>query len=253
MLLRIISNIRKFRWDNAILELLVVAVGLLMAFQIDRWGEGRSELEKERQYVDRLVNDLNRDVENLEKAISQAALRLSFADLLIAVADEPEIALQSPVRFILAVNQAAFTYTPALTANTFEELKSSGSLGLLRDAALRNELFDYYRFDNSERQYLSLQLMQEFRHFELAAGTLTNRQLKRAADEWFIVSKAEVDKIENDPVDAAEVLAAAKRLQQNESFVAWLPIVYEMQLELIDSNQERLDRAAALLELLGKK
>ncbi len=253
MLLRIISNIRKFRWDNAILELLVVAVGLLMAFQIDRWWEGRSELEKERQYVDRLVNDLNRDVENLEKAISQAALRLSFADLLIAVADEPEIALQSPVRFILAVNQAAFTYTPALTANTFEELKSSGSLGLLRDAALRNELFDYYRFDNSERQYLSLQLMQEFRHFELAAGTLTNRQLKRAADEWFIVSNAEVDKIENDPVDAAEVLAAAKRLQQNESFVAWLPIVYEMQLELIDSNQERLDRAAALLELLGKK
>ena len=253
MLLRIISNIRKFRWDNAILELLVVAVGLLMAFQIDRWWEGRSELEKERQYVDRLVNDLNRDVENLEKAISQAALRLSFAGLLIAVADEPEIALQSPVRFILAVNQAAFTYTPALTANTFEELKSSGSLGLLRDAALRNELFDYYRFDNSERQYLSLQLMQEFRHFELAAGTLTNRQLKRAADEWFIVSNAEVDKIENDPVDAAEVLVAAKRLQQNESFVAWLPIVYEMQLELIDSNQERLDRAAALLELLGKK
>jgi len=253
MLLRIISNIRKFRWDNAVLELLVVAVGLLMAFQIDRWWEGRSELEKERQYVDRLVNDLNRDVENLEKAISQAALRLSFADLLIAVADEPEIALQSPVRFILAVNQAAFTYTPALTANTFEELKSSGSLGLLRDAALRNELFDYYRFDNSARQYMSLQLMQEFRHFELAAGTLTNRQLKRAADEWFIVSHAEVDKIENDPVDAAEVLVAAKRLQQNESFVAWLPIVYEMQLELIDSNQKRLDRAAALLELLGKK
>jgi hypothetical protein len=250
MLLRLISSVRQFRWDNAIIELLVVAVGLLMAFQIDRWWEGRSELEKERQYVDRLVVDIEEDIEALGRAIDLAKTRLSFASLLLNVAEEPEIALQSPVTFIIAVNQAAFTHTPTLTSNTFEELKSSGSLGLLRNPALRNALFDYYRFDNSERQYLSLQLMQEFRHFELAAGMLTNRQLRRAHDEWFIVSGEELAAIENEPVDPVEVKAAAERLRQNKDLVAWLPIAYEMQLELIDSNQERLDRALTLRALL---
>ena len=47
MLLRMITNIRNLRWDNAILELFVVAVGLLMAFQVDRWWEARHERQTE--------------------------------------------------------------------------------------------------------------------------------------------------------------------------------------------------------------
>ena len=250
MLLRIISNIRNLRWDNAVLELIVVAVGLLMAFQIDRWWEARDELETERQYIVRLITDLERDVENLDHAIDLADLRLSFAGMLMDVAEEPQLAMQSPVKFMLAVNQSAFTYTPALTSNTFEELRSTGKLGLLRSSELRNSLFDYYRFDNSERQYQTLQYMQEFRHFELAAGILTNRQLRRMHDEWFVVSATEVAALKDEPVDEAEVLDAANRLQADTDFVGWLPIAYEMQREAIDGNQERLDRATELLGIL---
>jgi len=250
MLLRIITNIRNLRWDNAVLELLVVAVGLLMAFQVDRWWETRDELDTERQYTSRLISDIQTDIDNLNGAIGLAQLRHSFAGRLMDVAENPELALQSPVEFILAVNQAAFTHTPALTSNTFEELTSTGNLRLLRSSDLKNSLFDYYRFDNEERQYQSLALMQEFRHFELAAGTLTNQQLRRAHDEWFIVSATELAAIIDEPVDESEVLDAANRLSANRDFVAWLPVAYEMQREAIDSNQERLDRATKLVGIL---
>jgi hypothetical protein len=250
MLLRIISNIRTLRWDNAILELIVVAVGLLMAFQIDRWWESRDELDRERQYISRLVTDIEKDIDELNDAIDLAQLRLSFAGTLMDVAENPDLALPRPVEFLISVNQAAFTHTPALTSNTFEELRSTGNLGLLRDSNLKDSLFDYYRFDNDERQYQALQLMQEFRHFELAAGILTNRQLRRMHDEWFIVSAAELAAVKDDPVDESQVLQAANRLQEDSEFVAWLPIAYEMQRELIGSNQERLDRANELLGIL---
>jgi hypothetical protein len=250
MLLRIISNIRNLRWDNALLELIVVAVGLLMAFQVDRWWESRDELEIERQYIVRLITDLERDVENLDYAIGLADLRLSFAGMLMDVAEEPKLAMQSPVKFMLAVNQSAFTHTPALTSNTFEELRSTGKLGLLRSSELRNSLFDYYRFDNSERQYQTLQYMQEFRHFEFAAGILTNRQLTRMHDEWFVVDATELAALQDEAVDETEVLEAANRLQADTDFVNWLPISYEMQREAIDGNQERLDRATELLGIL---
>ncbi len=57
----------------------------------------------------------------------------------------------------------------ALSSDTFEELRSTGNLGLLRDEKLKAALFEYYRFDEGQRQYQSLQLMTEIRHFEFAA------------------------------------------------------------------------------------
>ena len=172
------------------------------------------------QYINRLIDDLESDVENLEFGVALADFRLSLAGRLMDVAESPELATQSPVEFIIAVQQAAFTYTPALTSNTFDELRSTGNLGLLRDTELKNSLFDYYRFDEGQRQYINLQHMQEFRHFELGAGILTNQQLRRALDDWGVVTAEEFVELRNDSVDLVAVQAAAERLQANESFVA---------------------------------
>jgi hypothetical protein len=252
MLLRIITNLRNLRWDNAVLELIVVAVGLLMAFQVDRWWEARHDRETEQQYIDRLIDDLESDVENLAGAVGRAEFRLSLARLLMDVAESPELATQSPVDFIIAVQQAAFTYTPALTSNTFDELRSTGNLGLLRDTELKNSLFDYYRFDASQRQFQSLQLMQEIRHFEFGAGILTNKQRRQAHDDWGVVSAEEILEFRNDTPDLVAVQAAAERLQANDKFVAWLPIAHQMQLELARINSERQQRANVLLDILRK-
>ena len=252
MLLRIITNIRNLKWDNAILELIVVAVGLLMAFQVDRWWEARHDRETEQQYIDRLIDDLESDLENLADAVGSAEFRLSLARLLMDVAESPELATQSPVKFIIAVQQAAFTYTPALNSNTFDELRSTGNLGLLRDTELKNTLFDYYRFDEGQRQFLNLQHMQEFRHFQLGAGVLTNQQLRQAHVDWGVVSADEFEEFRGHAVDLVGVQAAAERLQANDSFVAWLPIAHEMQLELARINNDRQQRANELLEILNR-
>lgn len=247
MLQSLTANIRELKWSNALLELAVVAIGILMAFQVDRWWEGRDDRTREQEYIGRLIVDLEKDIEYLTFAIDQAMLRHSFATLLMDVAEQPELAALTPVDFIIAVNQAAFTFTPSLTSNTFEELRSTGNLRLLLDSDLRNLMFDYYRFDETQRQYLTLNFMQEFRHFELGAGVLTNRQLRDAHLNWRIVRQAELVQFRKDDVDKAEVLAAAYRLQANTEFVAWLPIAHEMQLELAEINQSRKDMAIALL------
>ena len=250
MLQSLTTNIRNLKWGNALLELMVVAIGILMAFQVDRWWEARDDIATEQEYIGRLIEDLEKDIEDLNFAVNQAALRHSFATLLMNVAEQPELALEKPVDFIIAVNQAAFTYTPSLTSNTFEELKSTGNLGLLLDLELRNLMFDYYRFDATQRQYLVLNFMQEFRHFELGAGVLSNRQLRDAHLRWRIVRQEELVQFRKDSVAEAEVLSAARRLQANTEFVAWLPVAHEMQLEIGEVNQDRMNLANALLNKL---
>ena len=158
----------------------MVALGILMAIQVDRWWEGRDNRVAEQNYIGRLIVDLEQDVAGLTFAIEQASLRLAFATLLLDVAENPEVALDTPVEFIIAVNQAAFTFTPQLASSTFEELRSTGNLRLLLNTDLRNTLFEYYQFDENQRQFLVLNFMQEFRQFELGAGILDNNMLRKA-------------------------------------------------------------------------
>ena len=203
MLQQLIGSVRELKWSNAALELVVVALGILMAFQVDRWWESRDDRLKEQEYVGRLIVDLEEDVEALTFAIDQANLRLSFARLLMDVAENSQVALAHSVEFIIAVNQAAFTFTPPLASSTFEELRSTGNLGLLLNTELRNTLFEYYQYDENQRQYLPLNFMQEFRHFELGAGILTNVMLRKAHVDWRIVSSDELAQFRNDVVDDA--------------------------------------------------
>lgn len=250
MLQRMARMARSMAWGHALLELVIVALGIFMAVQVDRWREGLEELRREQAYISRLADDVQQDMEQLKASIELAELRRSFVLLLMDVAEDPSKALEAPVDFILAVTQAAYTNTPALTSNTFDELRSTGNLGLLRDPDLKKALSDYYGYDESERQYLSLQIAQEMRHFELGAGILTNRQARHAQDTWRIAWPGNIDELRKEAVDLGEVRRAAVRLQRNAAFVAWLPFSQETQIELVESHTQRLERADTLLAML---
>ena len=212
ILQRLVRVLRTRHWGDAAFELVVVAIGILMAFQVDRWWELRRDRESEQEYILRLIGDLEKDVTETAGGVATAELRRDLGALLMDVVENPELALEQPVDFIIAIDQSAYTFTPALTTNTFEELKSTGRLGLLRDDEVRNGLFDYYRYDESERQYQSLQLMQEIRHFERGAGILDNRTARAAKDRWGIVGMQELNRARQDPVDPNALQAAIEGL-----------------------------------------
>jgi hypothetical protein len=247
---RLARMARSPAWGHALLELVIVALGIFMAVQVDRWREGRNDLRREREYIARLADDVQQDTANLNASIRLAELRRSFVVLLMDVAEAPSKAQKAPVDFVLAVTQAGYTNTPALTSNTFDELRSTGTLGLLRDPDLKKALAEYYGYDTSERQYLSLQIGQELRHFELGAGILSNRLARRVVETWRIAWPGNIAELRRAEVDPEEVRRAAARLQRNAAFVAWLPLSLETQVELVESHTQRLERAEKLLAML---
>ena len=236
--------------DALFAELLIVIVGIFIAIQVENWREHQQELRQEQAYILRLGGDIERDVEAINFSISLAEHRLQLADLLIAAAADPTLARQRPAAFMTAVHQSSYTHTPSLNSATFEELRSTGGLGLLRDDELKSALFEYYRYDEAMRQYLNLQHMTEVRHFELAAGVLTNEQYVWMQDE-IGYSSLDVNKgLEFSAAQLDGLVEAAYRLQGSMEFVAWLPEGRGMQLELMDTHRSRLSRAEALLASL---
>ena len=248
---RVALSIRGQDWFAVIVELLVVMVGIFAAFQIDRWWEARGGRLNEETYISRLISDLvDEDIPNLESAISVAEVRLGFVDFLDEVGTDPSVALDRPAYFLAAISQAAYTYTPSLASHTFEDLRSTGNLKLIRDQDVRQALRSYYGYDQGQRQFMSLSLMIEFRYFELSAGIATYDQLSFVKDRWYVVNRANLPELQDVHPDESEVSAAAERLHASVELLAWLPWVRKLQIDQIVPNSGRLESARSLLETL---
>ena len=247
---RVVSQFRAQDWIALWSELVIVVVGIFVAIQVDRWWEHQDELQQEQLFIARLIADVERDLNAIEYSITLAEYRLSLSNLLIAATLDPEHVRDRPAMFMTAVHQSSFTNTPSLRSDTFEELRSTGGLSLLRADELKSALFEYYRYDENMRQYLSLQLMTEFRHFQLAAGILTNEQYVWMQDEMGYVSPTTKLQVEFSEAQISALVESADRLKNSAELVAWLPEGRSMQLELIDTHRGRLARAESLLAIL---
>ncbi len=242
--------IRQHEWFAVAVEILVVIVGLMLAFQLDRWWERRGERVQEAEYVARLIADVETDIPTIEYAISLAELRKDMADLLMEVAESPAAATREPIRFIAAVQQAAFTYSPNLAAHTFEDMRSTGNLRLLRDSTIKDALYGYYNFDRSQNQYRQLQFMSESRHFELAAGVLNFEQSRLVQDTWYVVAPGDLEAFDSATLDMSELHASVERFRSRGELLAWLPELRHLQIEQIVVNESRLEKAKDVLTLL---
>jgi hypothetical protein len=250
ILQRIARYIRTHDWFAVVVEVVVVMAGLLMAFQLDRWWEQRDERRQEQAYIDRLITDVQTDIDLITYGMQLAEVREGFAELLMEVSRDPAAAAAEPVRFLAAVAQAPFTFTPTLISYTFEDLRATGNMRLLRSEEIKWGLYRYYGFDAAQRQFMPLNLQIEFRFFELAAGVLGDDQYNFVQDNWFVVRPDDLDELEEQPVDAAAVMAAVARYRSRPELMAWVSRVRGVQRELILMHGIRLNRAQELLELL---
>jgi hypothetical protein len=250
LLKRIVRDVREYEWFAVVVEVFVIILGLMLALQLDRWREERAERELERVYIDRLINDIQSDIPVIEYAITLQSIRLDLVDLLMEVAGNPEVKIEHPVVFLGAVDQAAYTYTPDLTEHTFENLRSTGDLKLILDDRVKEVLFEYYGYDEEQRQYRPLQFATESRHFELAAGILSVEQSRYIQDHFLYFRPHTIEAAKAAEFDRSEVAATVKRLRERPELVAWLPQVRGLQLEQIVVHGNRLDRAREVLSAL---
>jgi hypothetical protein len=248
---RLAERLRRQDWFVIFIEFVIVIVGLVLAFQIDRWREDVAERKLEAVYIQRLTDDIESDLPNLESAIALANLRKEYAELLMAVAENPELASGQPTSFLVAMDQASWTYSPTLNKTTYEDLLSTGNMRLLHSQDLKTKLNDYYSFDESQLQFRPLQFSVEFHFFELSNGIRTNRQINFIQDRWPMVGPEHTEQVQNtDPGDPDEIRAAAERLRNKPELVSWLTKLRELQMDQLAMHKTRIELANVVLDSL---
>jgi hypothetical protein len=125
-------------WRRLLAELVIIAVGVGLALTMDNWNEARKERIAEREYLRGIAADLEESVVGLKRSRDAANYNRAALESLIAIANGAPI--PPPREFTRDLVLATYLGLPRLKTTTFEELVSSGSLGILRDAQFKRTL-----------------------------------------------------------------------------------------------------------------
>ena len=161
---RTVAKLRGQDWTAVVIELLVVVLGVFLGVQAANWNGGREQDRKSAVFTERLKADLRAEAWNVEMQIGyheqvQANARRA-ADALSGRAPLPDEAL------LVAAFRATQYNDNVRQRATYDELTSTGELGLIRDYALRKLAMNIYTtnvFDWFTSEGRSSPLRQAFR------------------------------------------------------------------------------------------
>ena len=225
-------------WRRLLAELVVIAVGVGIALAVDNWNETRKERIAEREYLNGIATDLEASARSLQQTLASARENRAAIERLIAIAEgaPPGDARELAGDLVLAT----YLGLPRMTTITFEELVSTGSLRLLRDAEFKRalaEMLEAFRYgtqwyDNYRRiEYIT----------EVALRGLAPIELR--TDGWVALDQPEVlARFDSDAVVAA--------LRADEGLVPKLEDSVWTQARAMMLAQSQLERIAELQAML---
>jgi hypothetical protein len=143
LLRRISAHIRGQNWFAAVLDLLVVVVGLFLGLQIDTWWEGQKEARIESTYLQEIREDFELNQSSLHEQISDAEQIIRSMIVL-----HEQSTLVEPSLSVVKLNEnfSLINHMPTFVIATraYVNLTGSGDLKLLRNRQLKNLLAAYY-------------------------------------------------------------------------------------------------------------
>ncbi len=141
---RAVAKLRAQDWAAITIELAIVVLGVFIGVQAANWNDAIADRSRGTAYLERIGDDLAADTENYEdrarfwlKASEYGAQGLRYAE----TRDAGSLDQWDLVLAFFQASQVAEFFT---TDTTYEELKSAGELGLIRDLDLRKSLALYY-------------------------------------------------------------------------------------------------------------
>jgi hypothetical protein len=131
--------LRNRDWFGIAIEVAVVTIGVLLAFQIDQWGQNRRQAREERQFLERMYRETAEAIRENDWAVGVHARICRTAVEGLKRESDPAALARFAAMPDSCFSAASF---PGLGFNdtSYEELTATGRLNIVSDPALRAEL-----------------------------------------------------------------------------------------------------------------
>lgn len=151
MILRSFSqSLKEQNWTAIWIEFVLLVLGVFLGIQVANWNQTQADARLGRDYVKRLTRDLNEDLAGVRAQIAYYAAVLDSVRKADDLLSDPD---SDPRELVINAYRATeITYTAPVRA-TWDQIVSSGHLGLLPEGAVESELTRYYAFDTAQDTY----------------------------------------------------------------------------------------------------
>jgi hypothetical protein len=132
---RALENLRRQDWTAIAVELVVVVLGVFIGVQASNWNAELETNQKAKEFTERLKSDLREEAWAYEMQVSYFS---QVRDNAVRAADALEGYAPLDDEALLVAAYRATQYNSNVRRRaTYDELTSTGEIGLVRDAALR--------------------------------------------------------------------------------------------------------------------
>ncbi|MEJ0029014.1 MAG: DapH/DapD/GlmU-related protein [Bacteroidota bacterium] len=129
-------------------DLIMLILGVSIAFQVDNWKDNSDKHQLERFYKQGLLTDINADVEQMERIMKELEIDRQRIQAYLPVMDKlPPDSLITPLISILSFE----TFSPS--SNTYSTLVGGSGLDVFSDRDLIEKLTAYYGTYTSIRRF----------------------------------------------------------------------------------------------------
>lgn len=144
-------RLQRLNWAYAVGELIIVVAGVLIALTVDQWNSDRLERVEEVEIIDGFLSDLREDIEDISlglEILPEKETRLLRISSSLETFDHRPNDISRFLKDI--VGSTPYGWNQARARRTsLDEVLGSGKFGLIRDAALRVRISEYYDFELS--------------------------------------------------------------------------------------------------------
>ncbi len=160
---------------NKILDLILVILGVSIAFQLNNWKVESDQLSLERYYLESMLGELQKEVLIIQNNVDHLKGDQKSVDASLGAIDDGSLIPDS-----LAVTVFEMLSFETFTANdnTFSMLENGNGMSIIKDRALRTKITEYYGRYESIRRFESVYTEFIFRMFEFYSPHLDLRGRK---------------------------------------------------------------------------
>jgi hypothetical protein len=168
----------------AIGEILLVVIGILIALQINNYNIYKKDRLKEAEYLTALLEDLSKDVDQLQYSLSTNDEILDGLNNVLSMLSNPKEDRDSQRKLFL--NKIKYTYWYAVMEFndvTLTQLQSTGDFGLVTSNVVSTAITNYIK-GVEDCNYMKEEVQKNFHVMETSQKKLFNLSLSKRAYEF---------------------------------------------------------------------
>jgi hypothetical protein len=140
LLRRFTKHINDQNWFAVSLDLLIVVSGIFIGLQVDAWRGTQNERVLEREYLERLLSDMEVSIAAHNYSFDEERVGLEGLDLLSRSLLDRDFREEDEQKIVDGMNYLGWVSRPSTNLITVRELQSTGNISLIQSIEIRKAL-----------------------------------------------------------------------------------------------------------------